>query len=59
MICYLFSGDIYLYFGISISFSSVFEYSYTECNSFRYFEILLSLSATLLPIKSLVASAVF
>ena len=50
--CCLFSGDIYLSFGISISFSS--------CNSLEDFlEILGILSAILLPIKSPVASAVF
>ena len=56
--CCLFSGDIYLSFGIFISFSSVFE-----CNSFKVFcgdfEILVILPAVLLPIKLPVASAVF
>ena len=50
----LFSGDIYLSFGISISSS------FCECNSLgEFFETLVTLSAILLPIKSLVASAVF
>ena len=50
IICCLFSGDIYLSFGISISFSFLFE-----CNSFEAFggdfEILLILPAILLPVK--------
>ena len=48
----LFSGDIYLSFGISISFC--------ECNSFEdFFERFVVLSAMLLSIKSLVVSAGF
>ena len=50
IICCLFSGDIYLTFGISHSFSSVSELS---C------EVFVILSAILLPIKSPVASALF
>ena len=50
----LFSGEIYLSFDISISFSFVFE-----CNSFEDFETLAVLSAILLPIKSPVAPAIF
>ena len=54
MICFLFSGDMYLSFGISISSS------FCECNSLGdFFETLVILSAILLPIKSPVASAVF
>ena len=63
MICCLFSRDIYLSFGISPSFLSVFEchsfeHSSTECNSFKDFEIVAILSAILLQVKSPVASAV-
>ena len=50
----LFSGDIRLSFGISVS-SKLF----CECNFFKYFDALAILSAILLPIKSTVASAVF
>ena len=54
MICCLFSGDMYLSFGISISSS------FCECNTLGdFFETLVILSAILLPIKSPVASAVF
>ena len=50
----LFSGDIYLSFGISILFS------FFNCNSLGdFFETLVILSAILLPIKSPFASAVF
>ena len=49
MICCLFSGDIYLSFGISNSFLA----------SFEDFEALFILSAILLPIKPPVAYAVF
>ena len=57
IICCLFSGDIYLSFGISISsLASLF----CECSSLEDFlEIFVILSAILLPIKSPVASAVF
>ena len=55
IICCLFSGDIYLSFGISISFSFVFECNsfeaFCEENSFGDFEILVILSAILLSIK--------
>ena len=59
IICFLFSGDIYLSLGISISFPSVFK-----CNSFEafwedLFKTLVILSAILLPIKWPVVSAVF
>ena len=57
IICCLFSGDIYLSFGISNSST------FCECNSLEdFFEIFLILSAILLPIKSpvaLVAIALF
>ena len=56
--CCLFSGDIYLSFGISVSFSSVFKCNSFECNFFGDFEALVILSAILLPIKSPAASAV-
>ena len=59
IICHLFSGDIYLSFGISASCSSVFKCNSLECNFFRNFETLVILSAILLPIKSPVPSAVF
>ena len=48
--CCLSSGDVYLFFGISVS---------SFCNSLGDFEILVTLSAILLPIKSPVASAFF
>ena len=59
IICFLFSGDIYLSLSISISFPSVFK-----CNSFEafwedLFETLVILSAILLPMKWPVVSAVF
>ena len=51
IICFLFSGDMYLYFGASIS---------SFCNSLgEVFETLVNLSAIVLPIKSRVASDVF
>ena len=50
IICCLFSGDIYLSFGISNSFLSVFE---------LFFEAFFVLSAISLPVKSPFASAVF
>ena len=53
----LFSGGIYLSFGISVSFLPVFKCNSFECIFFGDFETLLS--AILLPIKSPVASAVF
>ena len=58
IICFLFSGDIYLSFGISLSFSSIFE-AFCGWISFEDFEILVILSAILLPIRSPVASEVF
>ena len=54
IICHLFSGDIYLSFGISVSFKL-----FCECNFLEDFQALVILSAILLPIKSPVASAVF
>ena len=67
IICCLSSGDMYLFFGTSISLlaSSIFKCNSVECNSIErgsakdFFEILVILSAILLPIKSPVASAVF
>ena len=59
VICCFFSGDIFLCFGISVPFSSVFKCNSFECNSFGGFETLVILSAISLPIKSSVASAVF
>ena len=58
IICCVFSGDMYLSFGISLLASSVECISF-EFNSFEDFEILVILSAFLLPIKSPVASVVF
>ena len=58
IICCLSCGDIYLSFGISLLAS--FDDNYFECNSFgNFFDMLVILSAILLPIKSPVASAVF
>ena len=54
MIYCLFSGDIYLSFGVSNSFSFVFK---AFCEDL--FETLVILSAMLLLIKSPVASAIF
>ena len=66
MICCLSSGDVYLFFGASISSCcnslecNFIERNSTECNSVGDFlETLVILSAILLPIKSPVASAVF
>ena len=62
IICCLFSGDMYLSFGISDSSlaSSFCERSSTECSFLEEFlEIFVILSAISLPIKSPVASAVF
>ena len=51
IICCLFSGDMYLYFGASIS---------SFCNSSgKFFETLVNLSAIVLPIKSPFASDIF
>ena len=58
IICCLFSDDIYLSFGIALLAFSVECLSF-EYNSFGDFEILVILSAILLPIKSSVASVVF
>ena len=65
IICFLSSGDIYLFLGVSISISffisslslhNSLEVFFFECNSV---ETPVILSAILLPIKSPVASAVF
>ena len=57
---FLFSGDIYLSFAISISYSSVFSFeAFCEWNPFGDFEALAILSAILSPIKSPVASPGF
>ena len=54
IICSLFSGDIYVFIGFSISFS------FCERDSLvNFLESLVVLSAILLPIKSPVASSVF
>ena len=64
IICCVFSGDICLSFGISINVSSVGEVVFGLLHD-AVFVILLSsyklvtASAILLPIKSLVASAIF
>ena len=61
IICFIFSGDIYLSFGTSISLS---ESSFHECNSIKCnfledFSIMrVTLSAVLFSIKSPAASAV-
>ena len=57
IICCLFSGEMYILFGASISLlaSSFFECNFVE----DFFETLAILSAILLPVKSSVASAVF
>ena len=58
IICFPFSGDIYIFSGVAISTSS-FSVSLLLCNSSEsFFETLVILSALLLPIKSPVASAV-
>ena len=64
IICFLSSGDMYLFLGVAISTSSsvlLLLYNSFECNSVVdfYFETLLILSAILLPIKSPVASSGF
>ena len=64
IICFLSSGDMYLFLGVAISTSSsvlLLLYNSFECNSVVdfYFETLLILSAILLPIKSPVAFAGF
>ena len=64
IICFLSSGDMYLFLGVAISTSSsalLLLCNSFECNSVVdfYFETLLILSAILLPIKSPVAFAGF
>ena len=57
--CCLFTGDIYLSFGIFISLLSLSKLFF-ECNSFEdFFETLVNLSPILLPIESPVVSTVF
>ena len=60
IICFLSSGDMYLFLGVVIFTSSSFVSSLL-CDSFVDFflETLVILSAILLPIKSPVASAIF
>ena len=55
----MFSGDVFLSFGISASFSSIFKCNSFECNFFGDFETIVILSAILLPIKPTVASTVY
>ena len=58
IICFISSGDMYLFLGVVISTSSsasLFGNSFIDF----YFETLIILSAILLPITSPVASAVF
>ena len=58
MICCLSCGDIYLLFGISLL--ALFGDNSFACNSFGiFFDVLVILSAILLPIESPIASAVF
>ena len=64
MICFLSSGDMYLFLGIAISTSSSFVWSLScnssECNYIAgFFETLVILSAILVSIKSPVSSAAF
>ena len=57
--CCLFSGDVYLSLGVSIS-SSFCVCNFSECDFLEdLFETIVILSAILLPIKSLVVSTVF
>ena len=55
-ICCLFSGDVYLFLGTSISSS---ECHFLELSAEDFFETLVILSVILLPIKPPVVSAVF
>ena len=55
IICSIFSGDIYLSFGISLLTSS-----FSECNSLEdFFDEFVTISIILIPIKSSVVSTVF
>ena len=54
IICRVFSGDIYLFLGVSVSLSTV-----SNVNCSDLFKTFVILSAILLPINSAVASAVF
>ena len=56
IICSIFSGDIYLSFGISLLTSS-----FSECNSLEdfFFDEFVTISIILLPSKSAVVSTVF
>ena len=57
IICCLSSGDMYLFLGVALStFTSVSSFGNSLVD---FFEMLVILSAILLPIKSPVASAVF
>ena len=59
IICCLFSGDIYIYIYVYI-YINISISSFCECKSLEnFFERFVILSAILLPIKSLVASAIF
>ena len=60
IICFLFSGDMYLSFGVSDSSLASLFCGFLDCNSVEdVFEKLIISSSILLPIKSPVASAVF
>ena len=59
IICFLSSGDMYLFLGVAISTSSSFVLSFGNSLVGFFFELLVILSAILLPIKSPVASGVF
>ena len=60
IICCLFSGDMYLSFGTSISLlASLLCECFEDFFGCNFVETLVILSAILLPIKSPVASAVF
>ena len=59
IICFLSSGDIYLFLDVAISTSSSFVSSFGNFLLGFFFETLVILSAILLPMKSPVASAVF
>ena len=59
IIYFLSSGDKYLFLGVAISTSSSFVLSFVNSLVGFFFELLVILSAILLPIESPVASAVF
>ena len=58
MICFLSSGDMYLFSGVAISIASSVSL-FCEAFADLFFETLVILSAILLPLRSPVASAVF